>query len=205
VRGDGICTFNISMDIRRIYDFAAYDLWLKPLGLLYIASILRNLGIKVNFIDCLDRYHEGLSPSLGNSVSHKKYRCGKYYYEEVEKPQLLKKFPRKYKRYGPPVQVFLDEIRKLSIPDIILVSSVTTYWYPGAFEAIKILRVKFPRVPIILGGAYATLCYEHALRGSGANYVFKGGDLVRLIKLIEEIEGVDFSGKELPLDFSSYP
>jgi hypothetical protein len=193
------------MDIRRIYDFAAYDLWLKPLGLLYIASILRNLEIKVNFIDCLDKYHEGLSPSLGNSVSHKKYRCGKYYYEEVEKPQLPKKFPRKYKRYGPPVQVFLDEIRKLSIPDIILVSSVTTYWYPGAFEVIKILRVKFPRVPIILGGAYATLCYEHALRGSGANYVLKGGDLVRLIKLIEEIEGVDFSGKELPLDFSSYP
>ena len=66
-----------------IYDFAAYDLWLKPLGLLYIASILRNLGVKVSFIDCLDRHHESLSPSSGNSVSLQKYGCGRYYYEEV--------------------------------------------------------------------------------------------------------------------------
>jgi len=188
-----------------IYDFAAYDLWLKPLGLLYIASILRKLAIKVSFIDCLDRYHESLSPSLGNSVSHKKYGCGKYYYEEVEKPQLLKKFPRKYKRYGLAVQAFLEETGKLSTADIILVSSGMTYWYPGAFEAIKILKVKFPEVPIILGGTYATLCYQHALESSGADYVFKGGDLGRLIRLVEEITGADFSKGKLPLDFSSYP
>lgn len=120
-----------------IYDFAAYDLWLKPLGLLYIASILRKLAIKVSFIDCLDRYHESLSPSLGNSVSHKKYDCGKYYYEEVEKPQLLKKFPRKYKRYGLAVQAFLEETGKLSTADIILVSSGMTYWYPEPLKQLK--------------------------------------------------------------------
>ncbi|MFQ5867441.1 MAG: B12-binding domain-containing radical SAM protein [bacterium] len=188
-----------------IYDFAAYDLWLKLLGLLYIASILRKLAIKVNFIDCLDRYHESLSPSLGNSVSEKKYGCGTYYYEEVEKPQLLKKFPRKYKRYGLPVQFFLEEIGKLSTPDIILVSSGMTYWYPGAFETIKTLKVKFPEVPIILGGTYATLCYQHALESSGADYVFKGGDLGRLIRLVEEITGADFSKGKLPLDSFSYP
>lgn len=188
-----------------IYDFAAYDLWLKPLGLLYIASVLRNLEVKVSFIDCLNRYHESLSPSLRNSVSLKKYGCGRYYYEEVEKPQPLKKFPRKYKRYGLPVPLFVAEIGKLSIPDIILVSSGMTYWYPGACEVIKILKVKFPEVPIILGGGYATLCYQHAGENSGADYVFKGGDLERLIKLIEGITGANFPGEKLPLDFSSYP
>jgi len=188
-----------------IYDFAAYDLWLKPLGLLYIASILRNLRIEVSFIDCLDRYHESLSTSLENNVSDRKYGCGKYYYEEVEKPQVLERFPRKYKRYGLPVQVFLQEIAKLSRPDVILVSSGMTYWYPGAFEAIKLLKARFPEVPIILGGTYATLCYHHALENSGADHVFKGGELDRLIKLIQEITGADFSREKLPLDFSSYP
>jgi hypothetical protein len=36
-----------------IYDFAAYDLWSKPLGLLYIASYLKKLGFNVQLIDCL--------------------------------------------------------------------------------------------------------------------------------------------------------
>ena len=188
-----------------IYDFAAYDLWLKPLGLLYIAGVLRNLGIKVSFIDCLDRHHGSLYPSSGNSISDKKYGCGRYYYEEVEKPQLLKRFPRRYKRYGLPVQVFVKQIGKLSAPDIILVSSGMTYWYPGASEAIKILKAKFPKVPIILGGTYATLCYQHALENSAADYVFKGGDLERLVKLIEEITGTNFSREKMPLDFPSYP
>jgi len=188
-----------------IYDFAAYDLWLKPLGLLYITSILRNLGVKVSFIDCLDRHHESLFCSVGNSVSNHKYGCGRYYHEQVEKPELLKKFPRKYKRYGFPVQVFVAEIGKLSIPDVILVSSGMTYWYPGAHEVIKILKLKFPKVPIILGGTYATLCYQHARENSGADYVFRGGDLERLVKLIEEITGANFPGEKLPLDFSRYP
>jgi len=188
-----------------IYDFAAYDLWLKPLGLLYIASILRDLGIKVSFIDCLDRYHDSLSTSLQNDVSDRKYGCGRYYWEEIEKPQVLERFPRKYKRYGVPIQVFLQEIAKLPVPDIILISSGMSYWYPGAFAAIKLLRAEFPEVPIILGGTYATLCYHHAQENSGADYVFKGGDLGRLMKLIREITGADFSTEKLPLDFPSYP
>ena len=36
-----------------IHDFAAYDLWMKPLGLLYIGSILRSRGYSVHLLDCL--------------------------------------------------------------------------------------------------------------------------------------------------------
>jgi len=188
-----------------IYDFAAYDLWLKPLGFLYIASILRNLGIEIKFIDCLDRHQEGLSLYIRNNFSQDKYGCGKYYCEEVEKPALLKMFPRKYKIYGLPVRLFMEKIDKFSTPDIILVSSGMTYWYPGVFQAIKILRAKFPQVPIILGGTYATLCYQHAVKYSGADCVFKGRNLERLIKIVEEITGARFPGEELPLIFSDYP
>jgi radical SAM superfamily enzyme YgiQ (UPF0313 family) len=43
-----------------IYDSAAYDFWLKPLGLLYISSILKKEGHEVHFIDNLDRYTDGI-------------------------------------------------------------------------------------------------------------------------------------------------
>ena len=37
-----------------IYDFAAYDLWSKPLGLLYLASELRRKGFTIHLMDCMD-------------------------------------------------------------------------------------------------------------------------------------------------------
>ena len=40
-----------------IHDFAAYDFWAKPMGLLLIASLLKHHGISVSYIDCLDRFH----------------------------------------------------------------------------------------------------------------------------------------------------
>jgi len=41
-----------------IHDFAAYDFWAKPLGLLTLASILRRHGFNITYLDCLDRFHE---------------------------------------------------------------------------------------------------------------------------------------------------
>ncbi|MBL7073531.1 MAG: hypothetical protein ISS33_07200 [Candidatus Omnitrophica bacterium] len=40
-----------------IYDFAAYDLWLKPWGLLKISTILKKNGFNVYFVDAMDRRH----------------------------------------------------------------------------------------------------------------------------------------------------
>jgi len=43
-----------------VYDFAAYDLFSKPLGLLYLAARLRRAGYTVRLIDCMDRHHPAL-------------------------------------------------------------------------------------------------------------------------------------------------
>ncbi|HMK76095.1 MAG TPA: B12-binding domain-containing radical SAM protein, partial [Thermodesulfobacteriota bacterium] len=37
-----------------ITDFAAYNFWIKPLGLLRIASLLRMNGFRITLIDCTD-------------------------------------------------------------------------------------------------------------------------------------------------------
>ena len=82
-----------------IYDFAAYDLFNKPLGLLYLAAILRARGYQVRTIDALDRNfvaldeRQSLTPTKPNGT-------GKYHSEIIEKPQCLGHVPRHYRRYG---------------------------------------------------------------------------------------------------------
>jgi hypothetical protein len=146
-----------------LYDFAAYDLWAKPWGLLAIAALLKQRGATVTLLDCLDRYH----PSFQN-VKSTAWGCGHFAYEEVNKPPVLKDIPRKYKRYGLPHEVINTELQKMGQPDVVLVTSSMTYWYPGVHEIISIIKKRFPHVPVFLGGIYATLCKEHAQNYSGA-------------------------------------
>lgn len=183
-----------------IYDFACYDLFAKPIGFLKIARLLCNLGFKIDFIDCLDRFH----PEMVKLYSPKNiYGSGKYYYEIVDKPYVFKDIPRRYKRYGMPAVIFKNILRKIKNPDIILVTSGITYWYKGVFEAIEILKTQYPHTPIILGGIYATLCYRHALNLSGADFVFKGGDIKKLLTLMENILRRDLSYAQINFNILS--
>ena len=40
-----------------IDDFAAYDVWAQPMGLLILAGVLRKQGYRLSYVDCLDRFH----------------------------------------------------------------------------------------------------------------------------------------------------
>ncbi|MEW6618957.1 MAG: radical SAM protein [bacterium] len=186
-----------------IYDFSAYDLWSKPLGLLYLGSLFKNAGYKVKLIDCLDHFH----PELPEEPEKKLYGCGHYYWEDVEKPPVYKHIPRKYKRYGYPLALFKKELKNLkSPPQAILITSIMTYWYPGVFKAIEIIRDYFKDVPIILGGIYATLCYEHALKYSEADYVIRYGQGREILRLVDEIVGNKRSDyRQFPQTFLEYP
>jgi len=73
--------------------------------------------------------------------------------------------------------------------DLIGITSGMTYWYPGVFKVIEITREFFKNVPVILGGIYATLCYDHAERHSGADIVYKGGNELEAVKLISKLTG----------------
>ncbi|MFN3966151.1 MAG: B12-binding domain-containing radical SAM protein [Endomicrobiia bacterium] len=179
-----------------IYDFAAYDLWVKPLGLLYISKILKTLGHTTYLIDALDRLHPSVKKSTPCS---NKFGCGHYYKRPAEKPEILKSVPRKYKRYGMPEEIFINELKKNPEPEIVLVTSGMTYWYQGVFESIKIIRNILPKAYIVLGGIYATLCYEHAKKYSGADLVFSGKDIKKFFREI----GMD--DPKVPESFSEYP
>lgn len=155
-----------------IYDFAAYDLWAKPMGLLYLASHLRESGLSVHLIDCLDVHY----PLIGETAYAKKplrrlYGTGKYWKRRVPKPQKLSSIQRPYSRYGIDPRAFQKELKRVKRPAAVLVTSLMTYWYPGAFEAIGLIKDIHPDVPVLLGGIYATLCPEHARTYSQADFV----------------------------------
>lgn len=156
-----------------ITDFAAYNLWIKPLGLLYITSLLRDNGFRVTLIDCLDF-----------TIKTKRYGDKKFFKTKIEKPLPFKSIPRNYSQYGIPEEILLKRLSLLEEPDLICVTSGMTYWYPGVMKVIEITRKFFKKAPIILGGIYATLCYEHAKKHSDVDIVFKGRGELEAVKLI---------------------
>ncbi len=161
-----------------ITDFSAYNFWVRPLGLLYIAGLLRRYGFQVSFIDCLDFL-----------VKRKEYRDGKFYKLKIEKPKPFHSIRKNYSQYGVPEEIFKERLSSISKPDAIGITSGMTYWYPGVFKTIRILREFFKDTPILLGGIYASLCHEHAQKYSGADYVLDRLDEVEALKLFAKLTG----------------
>jgi radical SAM superfamily enzyme YgiQ (UPF0313 family) len=176
-----------------ITDFAAYNFWIKPLGLLYIASLLRKSGFRVTLIDCLDF-----------QIKTKRYGDGKFFKTKIEKPLPFKPIPRNYSRYGIPEEILLKRLSFLEEPDLICVTSGMTYWYPGVLKVIEITKKLFKEVPIILGGIYATLCYDHAKKYSGVDIVFNGSEELQAIRLIAELTNFNLRTNIYPA-FDLYP
>ncbi len=146
-----------------INDFSAYDLWMKPIGLLRVASHLRKNGFSINYFDCL------------NSRSRKDpFDCGKFTKKMIDKPHLVKDVPRSFYRYGVPLEKFTNYLDNIQVPDVVYISAGMTFWYLGVQDVIKIVRKKFKNARIVIGGNYTVLCKNHALENSGADEIWEG-------------------------------
>jgi len=187
-----------------IYDFAAYDLWAKPLGLLYLAAFLERNGWRVDLIDCLDVHHPALlgrCPLPARRADHR----GHYHRQEVAKPSPLANIPRRYYRFGMPAEVFEEILDTLPRPQAVLVTSGMTYWYQGVHEVTAAVRRQFPGVPVLVGGTYATLCTEHAQRVTGADVVVRGPGERPVTEFLADLSGGAVFQPPLDLDGLPYP
>jgi len=182
-----------------IYDFAAYDFFARPLGLLYLAGWLRAQGYGVHFLDCLGAPHARTGP----------FGTGRYPKEILPPPPALAGITRRYGRYGISETAFRERLDRVPIPAAILVTSLMTYWYPGVAAAIKLARERFPETPVILGGIYASLCPEHARQHSGADRVVAGPGEAAILPVLDEATGLAPPGTILAgredLDSRPYP
>ena len=183
-----------------IYDFTAFDLWSKPLGLLYIGSFLRKQGYDVQLIDCLEK-----SPAVRKEGKIKRYGTGKYDRTIVEKPDVLSHIPRFYSRYGMPEEEFIRRLKNDSDYHAVLVTSIMTYWYPGVQRAVELIREYLPDRPVILGGIYASLLPDHAKENIKPDYLVEGPGELKVLSILKEIEGEKVDPQSLPKTIDDYP
>jgi len=144
-----------------IYDFTAFDFWLRPYGLLRVAGQLRACELTV-FDYLISRERDA-------------FGRGRFDQEPVIKPAPLADIPRRFYRFGRAREDFLRLLSRRRF-DVVLVQTVMTYWYLGVREVILDVRKLQPQAKIILGGVYASLCPGHA-RSLGADQVLEGLDL----------------------------
>lgn len=164
-----------------ILDFAAFNSWIEPIGMLTIAAALRDSGYAVSVVDCLAP-HPGAPPIRPEGV-------GKLFKTPLAKPPPVAFVPRRFGRYGLPLDLMDRALATLPRPDLVLVASAMTYWYPGVVEVIRIVRERFGTVPVALGGVYATLCPDHARQVSGADVVIEGAGVVAALHLADDVTG----------------
>jgi hypothetical protein len=156
-----------------IYDFAAYDFWLKPYGLLSIAGYLRGRAEFILF-DYLDRLHPFMTKQ--KELQFDEWGRGRFYCERVASPPCLVQIPRYFRRFGLPRSMFQHFLTKQQPCGFILVQTMMTYWYKGIQEVIDDIRKFWPGSKIILGGNYVTICSNHA-QNLGADLLVYGTDL----------------------------
>jgi hypothetical protein len=172
-----------------IYDFAAYDFWLKPYGMLSVAGFLRGRA-EFEMFDYLDRQHPFMAEK--KELASDRWGRGRIYWEKIPSPAALSSIPRYFRRFGLPREVFGEFLAGREEFDFVLVQTMMTYWYQGVREVIEDVRRLLPKAKIVLGGNYVTLCTSHAER-LGADFVVAGNNLEPLwgyLGLMPDLNGL---------------
>ncbi|MCD6233777.1 MAG: radical SAM protein [Candidatus Marinimicrobia bacterium] len=163
-----------------IHDFAAYDLFYRPLGLLSLAESLAKGPADITVIDLLDRFN----PLWSEMCPHDRDTdagTGHFHREIIKKPAVLENIPRYFSRYGVPRKKAETLFQSLSPkPDAVFITTHMTYWYSGVLETVKVVRQCFPAIPVVLGGIYATLLPNHAQRVIQPDFLVRGNDFTKL-------------------------
>lgn len=179
-----------------IYDFTAYDLWLRPLGLYTIGAYINEFTpYKVVLIDYMDR-ESPLSPP----TRMKKYGTGNFPREKVGKPEPLKPVKRFFYRFGIPRQRMEEYMKGLKPPLAVLITTGMTYWYPGVQEVVESVKNIWGFIPVFIGGTYVTLMPEHA---SGFGSVVTGEVNGRVLEVLSQLTGEKFTADHEPLPLFS--
>jgi radical SAM superfamily enzyme YgiQ (UPF0313 family) len=184
-----------------VYDFALFDLFLKPFGLLRVESWLGGAGWDTRCVNALD-YEDEASAAVLGKPKRGNFGTGKFFREGSREGEWGRLFGRRFSRYGIVQGAFEKRLASAfahtgGAPDVVLVSSGMTYWYAGVREAVRSCRSLFPKTPIAVGGIYASLLPGHCAASCGPDAVIAGDSSSAL---------GDFLGRlGLPVPAGEYP
>ncbi|MBN2135858.1 MAG: cobalamin-dependent protein [Acidobacteria bacterium] len=190
-----------------MYDFTAYDLWLRPMGLLILSGFLKSHGYNIVLLDCLDRSHPILKRYEGNLPKRKENGSGKYLAEDIDIPKSIESIPRKYKRYGIPFNLTEAYLQELHKPDLIMVSSLMSYWWESTRDMIKLVKEIYPEVPVFAGGIYPSIYPEHCIRECNPDYIQVSNNLEELLIKVDKVLGIsrDYRDIDFSIEKNYYP
>lgn len=184
-----------------VYDFAAYNFWARPVGLICCLTKFFDIGCQVALLDCMSNAWKDVP-----WPKEKKYGTGPYPRIELPKPGVLIDVPRNFGRYGLPYSAVKGALEQIAEPDYILISTVMTYWYPGLITMIELLRKIYKRAKIIVGGIYPTLCEKHAEKTLDADLIIKGPiETSENWASLMEFMGINYKMPGFRLSFDFYP
>ena len=149
-------------------DFYCYHNYkYQPIGILSVLATLRSTGYEVGFLDAKTKRRQ-----------------------QTRKPKELENTEGGYYRYGLGDKAFQRALMKYTDPQVILTTSSMTFRWHSIRDSIALTKEVFPDVPVVLGGIYATLAYEHAKEHSGADFVIQGSDgETKALSLVNELTG----------------
>ena len=170
-----------------VFDFAFYDLFVKPYGLFRIGHWLGETGYDIHIIDAMD-YNDSISVSRMGVCQRKENGTGKIFRQAVDLPPHIQSIPRQFSRYGVMRESLEAQMRALpEPPDLILITTGMTYWYLGVQEMVRLSRKVFPSVPVGCGGIYASLMPEHCREVCEADFVTIGSAWPGMVKDLESL------------------
>jgi len=108
--------------------------------------------------------------------AQERFGCGPYPRTLLPTLPILASVPRRFARYGLPYDMVKRALEAISPPpDLVMVGSVMTYWYPGVVACVRMVREVWSHVKIVVGGIYASLCHQHASEYLGdADEILRG-------------------------------
>jgi excisionase family DNA binding protein len=139
----------------------------QPIGILSVLATLRSAGYEVAFLDAMTKRRQ-----------------------QTRKPKELENTEGGYYRYGLGDKAFQRVLMKYTDPQVILMTSSMTFRWHSVRNAIALTKEVFPDFPVVLGGIYATLAYEHAKKHSGADFVVQAPDgEAKALPLVNKLTG----------------
>ena len=145
----------------------------QPLGLLYIASALKDRGHIVSLINC----HTPKSSTIDFPEEFAYLK--KYLYSDEDL-----KFPfNNYNHFGMSFQE-IDRQIKQSEAEIFFISSLFTTYYQEVCKIISIIKSRKKNCIIVVGGYHAALYPEFFLKTCEVDYVITGEGDISAVKLL---------------------
>lgn len=149
-----------------------------PLGLLSLGAVLRQGGMTVEILNCLEDYTKK-SQSLPPCLAYLK----RYYKPNLSPFRLFSHFYR----FGLDEASIIARVKDFS-PQVVGISCNFSAYLDSSFRIARLIKAIDRRIYVVAGGRAATCQPDTVLKNAGIDFVLKGEAEYSLLKLCEYLK-----------------